>query len=66
MNSNRKIEIGSRVWILFLLCIVASTPSLRAQSAGNTGQIVGLVVDPTLASVAGAEVTARNKNTNFV
>ena len=36
-----------------------------AQSAANTGQIVGLVVDPTLASVVGAEVTVRNKDTNF-
>jgi hypothetical protein len=36
-----------------------------AQSAANSGQMVGQVLDPSSASVAGAEVTARNKNTNF-
>lgn len=40
-------------------------PNLAAQSGANTGQIVGQVLDPSGASVAGAAVTVRNKNTNF-
>jgi Carboxypeptidase regulatory-like domain len=66
MERNKKFVIGSSGLLLILICSAVLPPSLQAQSAGNTGQIVGLVVDPTLASVAGAEVTARNKNTNFV
>lgn len=38
---------------------------LRSQSAANSGQVVGQVLDPSAAAVAGAEVTARNKDTNF-
>ena len=38
---------------------------LWGQTAGNSGQIVGQVLDPSSASVAGAEVTVRNENTNF-
>jgi hypothetical protein len=36
-----------------------------AQSAAATGQIVGLVQDPSSASVGEATVTIRNTNTNF-
>ena len=58
---------GMSVMALFLLLTgISLVPStLHSQSASNSGQIVGLVVDPTLASVAGATVTVRNKNTNF-
>jgi len=35
-----------------------------AQSAAAAGQIVGQVLDPSAGSVAGAEVTVRNTNTN--
>jgi hypothetical protein len=60
----------SSSFVFLLLVSVTATAVLaprevRAQSAGNTGQIVGLVMDPTLASVAGAEVAVRNTNTNF-
>ena len=57
--------------VLFLLLAALAVTILlvprevRAQSAGNTGQIVGLVMDPTLAAVAGAEVGIRNKATNY-
>jgi hypothetical protein len=52
--------------LLLLLGGISLFPStLHSQSAANTGQIVGLVVDPTLASVAGATVSVRNTNTNF-
>ena len=38
---------------------------LWAQSAANTGQIVGQIVDQSGAAVGGAEVTVKNKDTNF-
>src|SRR6267378_3608267 len=38
---------------------------LLAQSGANTGQIVGQVIDQSGSSVAGAEVTVRNRDTNF-
>ena len=38
---------------------------LWAQSAANTGQIVGQIVDQSAAAVGGAEVTVKNKDTNF-
>jgi hypothetical protein len=37
-----------------------------AQTAANSGQIVGQVVDATGAGVAGAEITARIAETNLV
>lgn len=63
---------ASVVWtdfISLLLILFAGIsilpPALWAQSAANSGQIVGQVLDPSSASVAGAEVNVRNKNTNF-
>src|SRR5215471_6640816 len=38
---------------------------LLAQSAANTGEIVGQILDPSGAAVAGADVTIRNKDTNI-
>ena len=35
------------------------------QSAANTGEIVGQILDPSGAAVAGAAVTIRNKDTNI-
>jgi len=40
-------------------------PTVFAQSAANSGQIVGTIVDPSAAAVAGAQVTVRNTQTNF-
>ena len=71
MKARFGLILPSRSLSFLLLALLTSASILlvprevRAQSAGNTGQIVGLVVDPTLASVAGAEVAVRNTNTNF-
>ena len=61
----RRIVVIS-VWMAVLVAGFLLPHSLLAQSAGNSGQIVGQVVDPSLAAVPGAEVAARNTNTNFV
>ena len=39
--------------------------SLFAQSAANSGQIAGEVLDPSGASIPGAEVSVRNIDTNY-
>jgi hypothetical protein len=58
-----------RITFLFLLVILAGicfvSQPLWAQSAANSGQIVGSVLDPSAAAIPGAEVSVRNKNTNF-
>jgi len=51
--------------VFLLICLLAAPAGLRAQSAANSGQIGGVVLDPSGAVVAGAEVTARNKDTNY-
>lgn len=51
-----------------LLAIAAALNSpamLWSQTGGNTGEIVGLVLDSSSASISGAEVTIRNTATNF-
>jgi hypothetical protein len=53
----------SAIILLMELCIFTG-PAL-AQSAANTGEIVGVVLDQSGASIAGAAVTVRNKGTNF-
>ncbi len=50
---------------VLLIAIFNFAGTLWGQSAANTGQIVGQVLDQSGASVAGAEVTVRNKDTNF-
>lgn len=58
--------IQNRVLAVTLLLAAALAPAmLNAQSAGNTGQIVGQIMDPSDAAVTGATVTVRNANTNF-
>jgi hypothetical protein len=63
------MKIGSRLirlkisFLIFLFCLPVL---LQAQSGANSGQILGQVLDPSSASVPGAEVTVRNKDTNFV
>ena len=47
------------VLILLALSSLASLP-LQAQSLGNAGTIVGVVVDPSGAAVMGASVTITN------
>src|SRR5882672_3969553 len=58
----RSIPYGVVLLVAFL-CL----PQISgAQSGANTGQIVGQIVDQSGASVAGADVTIRNKDTNFI
>ncbi len=60
--------IRSRLrFLLFLLCVsgIAHPYSLHGQSAANSGQISGQILDPSGAVVAGIEVTARNIDTNY-
>ncbi len=65
-SHHRNTSFSPVLSAILLLASVCTLPSpLWAQSAGNSGQIVGQVLDPSSASVAGAEVTVRNENTNF-
>src|SRR6478672_11083011 len=67
-ESKMKSCIHPNLLFIFLAVMVLSIgmhTSVFGQSAANTGQIVGQVLDPSGASVAGAEVTVRNKDTNF-
>jgi len=48
-----------------LLLVVALPLSVAAQSLGNTGTIEGIVVDPSGASVAQADITAHNVVTGY-
>ena len=50
---------------LLLLVALALPARIYAQSAANSAQIVGLVVDPTQAAVANVPVVARNTSTNY-
>src|SRR4051812_702367 len=51
--------------IVLALSVFLSPRVLRAQSAANSGQIVGQVDDPSSSTVADVEVVVRNKDTNF-
>src|SRR5436309_11298932 len=50
---------------ILVIAIFNFSGMLWGQSAANTGQIVGQVLDPSFGAVAGAEVTVRNWATNF-
>src|ERR1051326_5999609 len=50
--------------ICTLLLLFICTGMLWGQSAANTGEIVGQILDPSGAAVAGADVTIRNKDTS--
>jgi hypothetical protein len=56
-----------RAYLCFLLVFMACSllVSTQAQSAANSSQIVGQILDPSSASVVGAQVTVRNKSTNY-
>jgi hypothetical protein len=50
-----------------LIAAVAGQPTVaRAQSAASSGQIVGLVLDPSGAAVPSARISARNTDTNYM
>ncbi|MGH9327177.1 MAG: carboxypeptidase-like regulatory domain-containing protein [Terriglobia bacterium] len=52
---------------IILLAGICSPPQLLwGQSAANSGEIVGQVLDQSGGSVAGAKVTVQNENTNLV
>src|SRR2546427_12724606 len=57
----------TRFLAVYLACILAFAVSvpLRAQSLGNAGTIVGTVVDPSGAAVAGADVSLHNTITGY-
>src|SRR5580765_2474466 len=56
-------------WILLcavlITCFFAVPALTHAQSAANSGQIVGQVLDQSGAAIAGIDVTVRNTDTNF-
>ncbi|MBI4463622.1 MAG: TonB-dependent receptor [Acidobacteria bacterium] len=61
-----KWPISSTLSGILLLAIFLGLPALLwAQTAANTGRIVGAVVDPSGAAIPGAEITARNAKTNY-
>ena len=45
--------------------LLNSPAMLWSQTGGNSGEIVGQVLDSSSASISGAKVTVRNKATNF-
>ena len=51
--------------VLAVTAILISPTMLRGQTGGNTGEIVGQVLDFSSATISGAEVTVRNTATNF-
>lgn len=51
---------------LFVVCMVASTPGILAQSTVATGSIQGSVTDPQGAAVPNAKVTITSKDTGKV
>ena len=51
--------------LVLLIALLSFSGQLWGQSAANTGQIVGQIVDQSGAAVGGAEVIVRNKDTNF-
>jgi hypothetical protein len=52
-------------WRYSIFLGIIFSPSLWAQSAANSGQIVGQVLDPSGAAAAHVEVSARNVGTNY-
>ncbi|MGA2099020.1 MAG: carboxypeptidase-like regulatory domain-containing protein [Candidatus Acidiferrum sp.] len=59
MSSKRRIFI-----IGCLLCLLAFVPSALFSQSASTGQVVGTVLDPSGAAVAGALVTLTDLSTN--
>ena len=53
------------VFICFMLAIACTQGFLFAQSQANTGNIEGIVSDPSGRALAGAQVTITNLGTNF-
>lgn len=50
-----------------LFTLIALPPAVAfAQTAANSGQIVGHIIDATGAAIAGADVVVRNRDTNLI
>ena len=64
LNLSAVLRFALTAILLLGFTLTIPTP-LRAQSAANTGQIVGQVLDPSKAAVASVEVSVRNKDTNY-
>ena len=62
---NGRVFRGIAVFPLLVLAGLALPVGAQAQSAANSAQIVGVVVDPTQAAVANVPVIARNTSTNY-
>jgi len=54
-----------RLLSLLLLAALVLPAGVHAQSAANSAQIVGVVLDPSQAAVANVPVMARNTSTNY-
>ena len=61
-----KLHLCSTLSRIILQASFYCLPALLwGQSAANSGQILGQVLDPSSAAVAGAEVSVRNQDTNY-
>ncbi|OFW24309.1 MAG: hypothetical protein A3H27_12295 [Acidobacteria bacterium RIFCSPLOWO2_02_FULL_59_13] len=61
-----KLHLRSKLSRIILQASFYCLPALLwGQSAANSGQILGQVLDPSSAAVAGAEVSVRNQDTNY-
>lgn len=62
------VSLHARLILPATLLLLAGTCSTRllAQSGANSGQIVGQILDSSAAAIAGASISARDQDTNFV
>jgi hypothetical protein len=65
MKSERRSRATTAALVLVLSGCFALSTRAGAQSAANSGQISGEVLDPSGSAVAELEVTARNVDTNY-
>src|SRR5258707_6145534 len=56
--------MGSRIILVCVCCVLGVTPMTAAQEAVNFASVGGRVIDPQLAVVPGAQVSARQTDTN--
>jgi hypothetical protein len=57
---------GALCLVVSLVCLLAIASTAWAQAQSNAGDLVGAIIDPDGARVAGAMVTVRNLNTGLV
>src|SRR5215216_598297 len=61
----KAISVGVRVIAVVVLLFAADPSRAHAQSAANSGQITGQVVDPSQAAIPNVPVVVRNVDTNY-